>query len=180
MKPESFKVSDEFIKGKNNIGYVDNDFNKEYGNDEFLPGKVLGMHKLTRSMKDSEIISEFKIQECTLGDVLETLKNATEEMKDGYANIFYIKDHPSRVVRVGWDVSDWYVGDWRRGGGAWDAGDRVFSSATVSQNLSPIDSVPLKLDPYSEIVEWLYLNTGNQLSEEMRRKLLNKLKEILK
>lgn len=123
------KASEVFKVGQNNIGYVDSDFKNEFGSEEVSDGSVLKYFKLTRNMKDSEIISEFKIQDCTLGDVLETIKNATPDMKDGYVNIFYIKGH-SRVVSVGWYGGGWSVLGWGRDDSAWYAGHRAFSPAT--------------------------------------------------
>lgn len=140
------KTKEEFVKGKNNIGYVWDSFIKEFGEDEIVPGSVLKPQKLSRDMQDSEILSEFSIQECTLGDVLETLKSATDDMKDGYSNIFYIKDHPSRVVGVFWRGGEWYVGGWGRGGDTWGVGVRVFSSATSPEKLSTLDSETLTLE----------------------------------
>lgn len=126
------KVSEEFVKGKNDIGYVESSFTSEFGNEEILSsGSILKFQKLSRDMKDSEIINELKIKECTMSDVLATIKNATEDMKDGYANIFYIKGH-SRVVGVGWGGSYWSVGGWRRDDDRWGEGGRVFSPATDS------------------------------------------------
>jgi hypothetical protein len=121
------KIKHEFIKGKNNIGYVSDSFLQEFGNDELTEGKILPFQKLQKNMYDSEILSELKVQECTLGDVLETIKNAPQELKDGYSNIFYIKG--SRVVGVRWGDGGWRVDGWGRGGG-WLRGRRVFSPAT--------------------------------------------------
>lgn len=144
------KVSEEFVIGKNNIGWVSSDFTKEYGDMEILPGIPLQFQKLTKRMTDSEIFSELKVQECTLGDVLEVIKNATDEMKDGYANLFYIKGHPSRVVFVYWHDSEWHVYDWHRAG-HWNAGRRVFSPATSDPLVSyPMSSDTLKLAGYCE------------------------------
>lgn len=141
------KIKDEFVVGKNSIGYVDSDFKREYEDVE-LPsiGAVLKSFKLQRSMNDSEIFNEFKIQECTLADVLETLKNATSEMKDGYSNLFYIKDHPSRVVRVIWGGDIWRVFVCYRGDDAWGGDGRVFSPATGPQILSSSPSASMTLD----------------------------------
>lgn len=126
------QTKEEFAVGKNEIGYVDSDFTREFGDEEIKEGKALIAHKLTKSMTIAEMVSEFKIEECTMGDVLETIKNATDDMKDGYYNFFLIKGHPSRVVRVGWsaDGRRWRVRTWGRGGGSWSAGRRVFSPAT--------------------------------------------------
>lgn len=141
------KVSDVFKVGENKIGWVDSSFTKEFGNDDMPDfGEVLKFQKLPRSMKDSEIISELGIQECTLGDVLATLNSATDNMKDGYWNIFYIKGH-SRVVRVYWDAGrgGWYVGGWYRDCYSWDEGRRVFSPATCLSSLGALTSTPLNL-----------------------------------
>lgn len=177
------KVSDVFKVGENKIGWVDSSFTNEFGNDELNSGLVLPQsQKLTRPMNDSEIIKEFGIQECTLGDVLATLETATDDMKDGYANIFYIKGHSSRVVRVSWysGYGEWDVYVWLRVDNSWIAGSRVFSPATVSGSVSTLNSETLALSPkYAEMVEWLYLNTGNEISKGTKEKLLEKLKQIL-
>lgn len=148
------KTSQEFVKGKNNIGYVSSSFLTEFGNDEVVIGSPLICQKLTRSMTDSEIISELGVQECTLGDVLATLDNSTEEMKDGNWNIFYIKGH-ARVVRVYWgaDGGEWRVLDWYRGGGSWSGGSRVFSPAIDSRFTSTLDSGSLTLEDAIKIVK---------------------------
>lgn len=175
------KVNEVFIKDSHNIGWVDSDFTKEYG-DEILKdqSQVLTFHKLTKSMNDSEIIKEFSIQECTLADVLATMNQATDDMKDGYANIFYIKGHPSHVVSVRWSDDEWCVFTWRRGGRTWSAGGRVFSPATEAKRIGALDSETLTLGPnkYVELVEWLYLNAG-QLPNDTKIKLLAKLKEVI-
>lgn len=127
------KAKDVFVVGSNKIGWVDNSFTKEFGDDEMTPGIVLKFQKLTKGMSDSEIISELKIQECTLGDVLATINGATDDMRDGYANIFYVKGH-SRVVRVYWVDGEWSVRVWDREAW-WRAGLRVFSPATENSTL---------------------------------------------
>lgn len=143
------KVSDVFKVGENKIGWVDSDFTREYGNDampEF--SAIIPFQKLTKSMKDSEIISELNIQECTLGDVIASINNATDDMKDGYTNIFYIKDHPSHVVGVYWrsDRGEWSVFGWRRDFSSWYGGGRVFSPVTVSGSVSTLSSETLTLE----------------------------------
>lgn len=139
------KAKDIFKVGENKIGYVDSSFTKEFGEEEITGGSVLKFQKLPRDMKDSEIISELKIEECTLGDVLQTLNNGLEEMKDGYYNIFYIKGH-SRVVGVGWRGDEWDVGGWSRDGRRWHGGARVFSPATSDSGMvGPKSSETLSL-----------------------------------
>lgn len=175
------KAKEEFQVEKNNIGYVESSFTNEFGEEEVTPGSVLSFQTLKRDMKDSEIISELKIEECTLGDVLKTLQDAPESMKDGYSNIFYIKGH-SRIVGVCWSGSRWGVSTWRRGGDVWGSGGRVFSSATTLSPSSTGSSETLTLpnSKYTEMVEWLYLNTGSQMSTDLRKSLIEKLKEVLK
>lgn len=141
------KASEEFIKGKNNIGYVDSSFTIEFGNDELGEGKVLTSQKLTRTMTDFEILSELKIQECTVADILATMNAASEDMKDGYSNLFYMKDHPSRVVRVRWHGGEWDVDAWGRED-VWDSGGRVFSLATFGAIVSDLDSDSVTLPDY--------------------------------
>lgn len=132
------KVKDEFVVGKNNIGYVDSTFTSEFGSDDLGEGKVLTFKKLGRNMYDTDIIKEFNVQECTMADVLATINAVTQDMKDGYSNIFYVKDHPSRVVGVRWysGHGGWFVGDWFRDDDAWRAVGRVFSPATDILNPS--------------------------------------------
>lgn len=143
------KAKHVFAKGVNNIGYVDSDFTKEYGEEEVNPGRVLVGKKLERSMTDTEIISEFKVQEVTIGDVFATMNAAPEDMKDGYSNIFYVKGQ-SRVVSVSWRGGEWCVHAWDRGSG-WRAGRRVFSPATSdSQNLNTGTLNPVALTKYCE------------------------------
>lgn len=132
----SKKIASEVFKnGLHNIGYVSSSFLSNFGSNEVPSGTVLNTQTLSRSMTDSQIISELGIHECTLGDVIETLDNATSEMKDGNWNLFYIKNS-SRVVSVCWlaDFGVWRVGDWRRGGHSWRVGVRVFSPATDSSS----------------------------------------------
>ena len=121
---KNIKALDEFKQGKNNIGFVSSSFISEFGNNEIEKGSVIPFQILKKMMTDSEIIKELGVKECTLGDVLETLKSAPKEIKDGYWNIFYIKGH-SRVVSVYWFSSSWHVSTWRRGG-RWGEGSRVF------------------------------------------------------
>lgn len=139
------KVSEEFVKGKNNIGYVETSFLNEFGNDELGEGKILTSQKLTRTMIDAEIISELKVQECTVADILATMKAAPDDMKDSYYNIFYVKGH-SRVVHVRWRGGEWGVGGWYREDG-WHSGHRVFSTATES-SASELGSGSVALTDY--------------------------------
>ena len=133
------KASEEFQVGKHNIGWLDSDITKYHGDTEVSEGKVLTSHTLPRDMTDVEIMDELKVEECSLGDILATLDAATDEMKDGRANIFYPKG-TSRVVRARWHGDVWVVRGWCRDGYGWFLGSRVFSPATGAQSS---DSEPL-------------------------------------
>lgn len=96
-------------------------------------------------MTDAEIESELKPGICTIGDVLDFLKNPPEGSKDGNWNLFYLEHF---VVGVRWGAWSgfWRVYAWRRGdNNEWDACDRLFSPATKSEALSssPSDTVTL-------------------------------------
>ena|SRR3990167_1719147 len=151
-KVKGVKASEVFKVGTHGIGYVWSSFLEEFGNDMVLPGSALSFQKLPRSMKDSEIISELGVKDCTLGDVIATIDAATPDMKDGYLNIFYIKGH-SRVVLVFWHAGEWYVGGWDRGDASWGEGRRVFSPATGALSSSPKSSDPLTLEILAARIE---------------------------
>lgn len=157
------KVSEEFVVGKNNIGWVDSDFKNEYKDEEFEMGTVMKSTKLTKSMNDAEIIKEFGVEECTLGDVLATLNAATDDMKDGFSNLFYIKGHSSHVVRVYWYGGRWRVRAWDRRDISWYGGERVFSPATfVAKPLSTSTSDSLNLDLAIKLLK----DNGYKISKE--------------
>lgn len=124
------EASKEFKVGKHGIGWVDSDFLKRFGEREFeqvaIPPRAT---TLPRLMSDSEIASEFKPGNCTIGDVLAVMESGEEKYKDGNFNIFYF---PECVVSVYWYAGDreWRVGTWGRDGYGWYAGRRVFSPAS--------------------------------------------------
>lgn len=125
------KASEEFMVGKHSIGWIDSDFTKAFGNDEFDEVAAPTFQKLVKSMKDSEIETGLKPGICTLGDVLAFLKNPVEEYKDGFSNLFYFSEF---VVYVNWYGGDWYVNTWYRYDYSWFAGYRIFSPATKMSN----------------------------------------------
>ena len=161
------KVSEVFKVGQHNIGYVESSFLQEFGNDDVEEGNSLPFQTLKRNMYDSEIISELGIQECTLGDVLATLEKATGEMKDGYANIFYIKGHGSRVVSVRWSGGEWRVRGWDRGGTGWLEDYRVFSPATGTQDLSSKNLGTMTLESAIKICKEAGLKVVKITEEEL-------------
>lgn len=148
------KIKDIFKVGENNIGWVDSSFTQEFGDDDMPEeGETMVAYKLPRSMKDAEIIKEFGIQECTFADVLATLRSRVVDIKDGHSNLFYIKGHPSHVVRVFWGSGSgsWDVYDWYRDLITWGGGGCVFSPATGSGSIS--SSAALTLNEAVEIVK---------------------------
>src|SRR3990167_6749262 len=91
------KASDEFQIGKHNISWLDSDFIKHFGKQEFEERDMPTFQRLLRNMTDAEIEGELKPGLCELGDVLAFLKNPPEGSKDSYWNLFYVG---SCVVRV--------------------------------------------------------------------------------
>lgn len=153
------KASEVFKIGEHKIGYVSNSFISEFGNEDVFPGTELSFQKLPRNMNDSEIIKELGVQECTLGDILATIDSITDDMKDGWSNIFYVKGH-SRVVFVHWVavLGEWGVDAWLRGDDSWNAGFRVFSPAIDARFRSPGLSGALTFETLAhriqELEEW--------------------------
>lgn len=124
------KVSKEFIVGKNNIAYVWSDFADHFNHMEFEKTETKLVSKvLKKSMTDKAILSELNPAECTLGDLLYALNNEVGMLKNGYANIFYIRDADNTLwaVFVVWDGDGWHVNADSVGSPyEWDADYRVF------------------------------------------------------
>lgn len=99
------KTSSFFKEGKNNIGWIGLNFQENFGNSSFtIPQELkLESRKLERAMLDKEILDEFKPEESTLGELAYAIKNDLL-VKDGYSNIFYIKDDKGVLwaVRARW------------------------------------------------------------------------------
>lgn len=140
---KAYKALDEFKIGKHNICWVDSDFKRYFSDTIFTKEKrKLDSHLLPRDMTDEEIIKEFNIKECTLGDILNAMDNNERMSKNSYVNLFYTS---SCVVVVFWSAVGhlWFVSAWGRGGYRWHAGDQVFSLATCP--LVPRTICPLKM-----------------------------------
>lgn len=137
-------IQEEFQVRKHDIGYLGSDFLPRLGHLPLEEKTVGSFQKLPRYMKDSEIISEMKPGECSLGDVLAFLKKAPKECFDGNWNLFYIAE-TAFVVGVCWfaGFGRWCVRAWDRGS-AWDADFRVFSPATGSSKPSELGSSTLE------------------------------------
>lgn len=138
--------NDIFKIGNLNIGWVDSDFPTRFPNVEFAPRQLGTFKTLIKTTTITEMLSEKLAIECELGDVLAFLENPSEGTKDGYSNIFIIKNS-SFVVSVRWgsDGSDWFVFSWSRGGLGWYAGGRVFSPATTAGFLGHSDPIALEI-----------------------------------
>lgn len=129
---------------KNNIKYLGSDFQGHFSDTEFkVPKKLKLQHKvLNKYTLDEEILKEFKPQESTLGELIWALNNYKGLIKNGWPNIFYIRDKDNVLWAVG---ASWgsFLGGWslsacsvtRRVG--WDEGDQVVSqNFNVSSNKS--------------------------------------------
>lgn len=161
------KASSEFIVGKHGIGWIDSDFKKNFGDTEFSEKDGCPtFKKLPRYMTDSEIESEMRPGLCELGDILAFLKNPPEGTKDGYANIFYIKNS-GFVVSVRWyaEGGECYVSCWDRGGRDWHDDYRVFSPATDATELGAQPSDTLTLETRVKVLE--------DIVEKMRKVLVS-------
>ena len=135
-------TSKYFQVGKNNIGYIGLNFQEHFLDTEFeIPKKLKLQHKvLERGMTAKEILEEFKPQESNLGELAWALKNYKKLLKNGYANIFYIRDKKGTLWTVyaywhvgrGWNVDAYPVTN----PDEWNAGSQV-----VSQVFSVLDSL---------------------------------------
>ena len=113
---KKFKKQDYFKEGSNTIGCVGDNFKKHFYGMEFTIPKKLSLKTkiLERNMLDKDILSEFKPQESNLGELSYALQNDSILLKNGYANIFYIRDKN----KVLW-VLNFY---WRSDRRVWDVG----------------------------------------------------------
>lgn len=130
----------EFKVGKHSIGWIGPNFQEHFGDMDFKKTKPkLQVKVLERDMTDREIIAEWKPQESTLGDLLFALDNDILS-KNGYANIFHIRDKKGTLwaVIVRWDSGS---REWGVGAGSvdssrpWRRGDRVLSQVFGSVKL---------------------------------------------
>lgn len=151
------KTKEYFKEGKNDIKRVGNNFTNWFDGTSFTPIKnpKLVFKKLETSMNDAQIIEKWSPEPVTLGVLAYALENPakTNLLKNGYTNIFYIKDKDSvlRAVRAFWYADD---GGWDVGAGevsnpyAWDDGSQVFSLKFLAPSETSPDTQSLKpLDP---------------------------------
>ena len=147
---------------KNNIKYLGDKFKAHFSYDFTVPKKLKLTHKvLEKSMLDKEILEEFKPKESTLGEFAWALKNEKAMLKNGWSNIFYIRDKDNNLwaVRACWND---FGGGWLvdaasvSGPVEWLAGRQV-----VSQRFNVSSD---KLD--SRIIE--ILDSVDELTKELR------------
>lgn len=144
-----------FFKEKtNNIFLVSETFKEHFGSQEVGIPKTLTLKskKLEKDMLDKEILSEWKPQESTLGELAYAMQNDLLG-KDGYANIFYIRDDSGTLwaVAVLWYSGDgWYVDAYSvEDPDRWHAGAQVFSR-DFSDHLTPLTLNPSETLTVSE------------------------------
>ena len=147
---KTYKASEEFVIGKNNIGWIGSNFKEHFHKLTFEEsnGEGLTTHRLGKSMRDCEIISELKPESISLGDVLAFLKKA--DHSEWY--IFYVNDEQGVLWAVhanwnadndGWNVEafsvtlplEWYAD--------FQVVSRRFSDSK-DLNLSPSDTLTLE------------------------------------
>src|SRR3990167_3775950 len=100
--------------GKFNIGYIGSNFQEHFGSQNIKPKKCkLESRVLEKNMDDKAILAELKPQEVTLNEFIYTLERDKNLLKNGYNNIFYIRDGKNTLwaVIAGWDSDDrvWFV-----------------------------------------------------------------------
>jgi len=139
-----------FISNKNNIDYVGNQFLKVFGKMEFeIPKKLkLKIKVLEKDMNNKEILAEFRPKESTLGELVWAMKNEERMLRNGYSNIFYIRDKEKILWAV---VAGWFSfrRGWSVGAGSvedpvgWDQGSQVVSQVFNSSAFGSLDSLDL-------------------------------------
>lgn len=149
-----------FKEGKNDIVWIGNSFKEHFGDVDFtIPQKLdLKIRKLESYMNDKEILAEFKPMESNLGEIAYALKNDILS-KDGYANIFYVRDKDNVLWAVyarwysgtrDWRVDDGSVEDWRD----WCDGSQVVSRS-FSESSGQYEFVTRKeFDDFEEAAEF--------------------------
>ncbi len=162
--------SSEYFKGgKNNIGWISYSFKDHFMDIEFtIPKKIeLKTKKLERNMNDKEILAEFKPQGSSLGELAYALENNFCS-KNGYANIFYIRDKSNVLwaVRARWDSDDrgWNVdADSVEDPDVWGAGDQVVSRDWNCENSDTNETLKLSNSEAVKITEIEYLGNRYKL-----------------
>lgn len=160
-KKKTIEVKDIFKVGSNNIAWVSDNFKKWFYKLPFneKESKDLEFKTLKKRMTVKEILQELKPSAVLLEDIIKEM-NGTRLLKNGYANLFYVKDKDNilRAVNVRWD--GWY-GDWNvyahdvESPSPWDDGDQVFSR---NFDTLALDSLPTETKKKNKIIKgWAWL-----------------------
>ena len=141
------KASEEFVVGKHQIGWVDDDFKEEFSKVSFtMPAKLPEVTTLRKYTDGNELLEKYP-NLCTLGDVLLYMKK-----KKDWA-VFLVRGNDAVfVVHVCWysDCRKWLVHAWDLDRG-WSAGYRsVFHTDSPSE---PLNSLEDRVKRLEEIIE---------------------------
>ena len=140
-------MTNYFQVGKNKILYVGDSFKKHFCSiDVKIPKKLKLKSKiLEKWMLDQDILNHLKPKESNLGELAWALKNESRMLKNGYANIFYVRDKKNTLwaVNAGWSSDGWSVYAYSvTDPYGWDDGSQVFSQ--VFSVLKTLDSGDLE------------------------------------
>lgn len=129
-------LTEETLKSNYNVGWIGDNFKEHFLGMEFehTPSEF-EVTKLKKSMSEDQITKEIKPKEVTLGQLLWFLDNAekvTPDAKDGYINLFRMRDRDGALWAVFADFDAgggyWYAdADSVGGPDEWRAGGRVVS-----------------------------------------------------
>jgi hypothetical protein len=160
-----------FKEEKNNIGWIGSNFQSHFYGMEFTIPKTLELKTKTleRDMLDKEILSEWKPEESTLGELAYALQNDSILLKNSYANIFYIRDNNNKLwaVRADWSSGYrfWFVEAYSVGDpSGWYQGYRVLSRDWNFEPETP-ETMTLRESDSLKIVELEYKGIKYRLIE---------------
>ena len=149
-------------EGQLNIAYVWNSFRDLFGEPDVSPKKFEPKFTtLPRNMNDREILDEYKPEELTLDELAYALKNWEKAglLRNGYANIFYIRDKDNSLWAVDADWSG-RLGGWHvrarsvTNPFSWNAGRLVVSRNKLSDTKTLSEFVPRdEFDEFKKKVE---------------------------
>lgn len=125
---DEFAVDDEFIAGKNKIGYVDVSFENRFAGRIVKSQKraKLVCDKLQKYATSCEIIAAMGgigKEQVTLADILAALRS--DRLEKGIRHIFFVED---RAIRIDWLRNGWCIHAFSVGAtGGWVTGRQVVS-----------------------------------------------------
>lgn len=169
MKTQSKSKQVKITEGLYNIAWISSTFKENFGNMKATKVKSNLEYKvLPRYMNDRDIISELKPSEVTLGDFANALENNSHLLKNGYANIFYIRNSENILWAV---YARWYGGGWCVLANSvedpfeWSGGGRVLSRDFGSKDLNPVKSFDPSVLGYLEEIEELIKKIKSKIDE---------------